>query len=138
MFQANTTVKMYDTDAAGILYFASQFRFAHEAFEELLQKEGYTFADFIEREPFLFVIVHAECDYVASLKVGDKIDVNAWISKIGNTSFEFSYHFFRNMELVGKAKTNHVTLDRVGRKKMEIPDKINVLLNKYADFSIEY
>ncbi|MBT5953305.1 acyl-CoA thioesterase [bacterium] len=138
MFESKTSVKMYDTDAAGILYFASQFRFAHEAFEELLLKEGYTFADLLEREPFIFVIVHAESDYVAALKVGDKIDVKAWVSKIGNSSFEFSYHFFRDDELVGKAKTNHVTLSRVERQKIEIPNKVKSILNKYSNFNIKY
>jgi acyl-CoA thioesterase FadM len=34
MFTCNIHVRMSDTDAAGVIYFANQFRIAHGAFSE--------------------------------------------------------------------------------------------------------
>ena len=35
IFKHKNTVRMYDTDAAGILYFASQFRFSFPSYNSL-------------------------------------------------------------------------------------------------------
>lgn len=123
---------MYDTDAAGILYFANQFRFAHDAFESLMASEGLNFQQMFEVEPFLFVIVHAESDYKISLKVGDPITVRTWIENIGTTSFSIAYHIYKNDEiLVGTAKTVHVCIDKHTREKTPIPEKPLGFLRKY-------
>ena len=131
MFKTTMTVRMYDTDAAGILYFGSQFRFAHDAFESLLASEGVSFGDLLEKESFLFVIVHAEADYKSSLKVGDIIDVRTYISRIGDTSFAVEYSILRNSETVGRVQTVHVCIDRNSREKISIPEKARLFLKKY-------
>lgn len=131
MFKTTMSVRMYDTDAAGILYFGSQFRFAHDAFESLLQSEGVSFADLLEKEDFMFVIVHAEADYKSSLKVGDVIDVRTYISRIGDTSFVVEYSILRQGETVGRVQTVHVCIDKETRSKKAIPEKVRVFLKKY-------
>ncbi|NBV83928.1 acyl-CoA thioesterase [bacterium] len=112
---------MYDTDAAGILYFGSQFRFAHDAFETVMAKEGLTFHRFFESEPFLFVIVHAESDYFSSLHVGDDITVQLVVDHIGTTSFRISYTIAKSAMVVGKVQTTHVCVNKVTRKKQPLP-----------------
>ncbi|MGE4169990.1 MAG: acyl-CoA thioesterase [Candidatus Margulisiibacteriota bacterium] len=131
-FLSSQTVKMYDTDAAGILYFANQFRFAHDAFEELMASEGLSFQRLFDHEPYIFVIVHAESDYFSSLKVGDGIQVKTWISYIGESSFHISYDVFKGEVLTGRAKTVHVCIGKASRAKQSLPDEIRALLNKYA------
>lgn len=132
MFTQKLFVRMYDTDAAGILYFGSQFRFAHDAFESMMAQEGLTFQDLFTKEDFIFVIVHAESDYMSSLHVGDPITVSLWISRIGETSFEISYNIHKeDGTLAGKAKTVHVCLDKASHSKRKLPAKIETLLHKY-------
>ena len=43
-FKDYYTVKLHDTDAAGILFFASQFKIAHDMYEKLLAQIGYPFS----------------------------------------------------------------------------------------------
>lgn len=130
-FVGYNQVRMHDTDMAGILYFARQFRFAHDALEDFFAAEGLPFDQLFHKEPFVSVIVHCEADYLATLKVGDRLETHLWIEKIGTTSFHIAYEIYRDKTLIGRAKTVHVTLTRVTRKKKPIPKKLLSILERY-------
>jgi 1,4-dihydroxy-2-naphthoyl-CoA hydrolase len=125
------TVRMYDTDAAGILYFGNQFRFVHDTFETIMAKNGFTFQRFFDQEPYLFVIVHAESSYRSSLFVGDEIVVDVTVIHIGTTSFQSSYEILRDGEVVGQAKIVHVCINKETRVKQELPEAVRVFLKQY-------
>lgn len=123
---------MNDTDMAGILYFANQFRFVHDALEDLVEHEKISFKQVLHEENFLFVIVHAESDYLAPLNIGDKLEVHVEVEKIGNSSFTMVYHIYKeDKTLVGKARLIHVTIDKKTRNKVPIPAHLKALLHKY-------
>lgn len=130
-FIAQNKVRMHDTDMAGILYFPRQFRFAHDALEDFIESLGMTFETVFRKEKFVFVIVHAEADYLLPLHVGDKLEVHLTVEKIGTTSFTFNYQIFREKILVGTAKTVHVCLDSETRTKIIIPERMKQSLEKY-------
>jgi len=132
MFIARNQVRMHDTDMAGILYFPRQFRFAHDALEDFVETIGLTFDQVFRQEKFVFVIVHAESDYYAPLRVGDKIEVQLSVTKIGQTSFTVNYEIHnQHKQHVGHAQTVHVTLDSVTRKKIPIPEKFKTHLQEH-------
>lgn len=132
MFIAQNVVRMHDTDMAGILYFAKQFRYAHDALEDFVASEGLSFDLVFHGDHFVFVIVHCEADYLSPLRVGDKLEVHLSVEHVGTTSFTISYGIFRKKkELVGTAKTVHVTLDAKTRKKIPIPDLLRKKLQKH-------
>lgn len=134
MFIALNQVRMHDTDMAGILYFPRQFRFAHDALEDFLAAHGVTFEHVFHKQEFVFVIVHAEADYLAPLTVGNHLEVHLNVDSIGTSSFTISYAIFKKdtkhqkSVLVGKAKTVHVTLDALTRKKIPIPSSLKEIL----------
>lgn len=133
MFIAYNKVRMHDTDMAGILYFARQFRFAHDALEDFMESEGINFNTLFKESAYVFVIVHAEADYLASLNVGDKLEIHLFVERIGSTSFTLSYHIFRNQhQLIGTAKTVHVTVDAKTREKINIPSEFKSFLEKHS------
>ncbi len=133
MFVAYNKVRMHDTDMAGILYFPRQFRFVHDALEDLLNNEGLSFERVFHEEEFVFVIAHAEADYLAPLKVGDAIEVHVSVDRIGTTSFTMDYKIYKaDKSLVGTAKTVHVSLNAKTRKKIHIPEKLRKMLLKFA------
>jgi len=116
---------MHDTDMAGVLYFANQFRFVHDAFEDYMANIGFPFQSLFTERDFGFVIRHAEADYLVPLTVGDALEIHLAVEKIGNTSFTMAYEIYRNKdELVGRAKTVHVTVDRVKKIKISIPESL--------------
>lgn len=139
MFISYNKVRMNDTDVAGILYFANQFRFVHDAWEDLVELENMSFQQIFFNEDFLFVIVHVEADYLAPLMVADKLEVTVVTEKIGNASFTMSYKIYKKdmateeLTLTGTAKTTHVTIDKITRTKVAIPDHLRAILQKYIE-----
>lgn len=135
MFITHNRVRMHDTDMAGILYFARQFRFAHDALEDFAENEGFRFNEVFNQERFVFVIVHAEADYIIPLQIGDKLEVQLTVEHIGNSSFTIRYEIYKvdktKLTLAGKAKTVHVTLQSKTREKIPVPLELRTKLEKH-------
>lgn len=132
MFITHNKVRMHDTDMAGILYFANQFRYVHDALEDIFTAEDYPFEALFHRENFIFVFAHVEADYLKPLKIGDNLDVHVHMEKIGRSSLIFAYHIYRAQEeLVGTAKTVQVCLEKSSRQKMAIPAAFRAKFEKY-------
>ena len=122
MYRYQTNIKLHETDAAGLLFFSNQFKIIHDAYEGLLESIGFGFADLLRKENFFLPIVHAESDYKAPLFVGDVIEIQVTVEKIGQTSFTFAYKLLSTKGvLVGTAKTVHVTIDKATHKKIPLP-----------------
>jgi 1,4-dihydroxy-2-naphthoyl-CoA hydrolase len=124
---------MYDTDMAGVIFFARQFYYIHEAIEELFDKAGIPFTSLFSTSDFVFVIVHAEADYYKPLSVGDPLIIQTTLGEVGTTSVALNFTIYRNEELVGNAKTIQVCLKAKDRAKTPIPDhflkKLKEILN---------
>ena len=122
MYTYQAKIKLHDTDAAGILFFSHQFEIVHDAYEALLEHIGFGFAELIRNKDYFLPIVHAESDYKMPLFVGDLIEIQVIVEKVGDTSFIFSYKLLNTkQELVGTARTVHVTIDKNTRKKIPLP-----------------
>ncbi len=126
------TIKLHDTDAAGILFFANQFKMAHDLDEHFLAQNGFPFRDIFADQKFLIPIVHAEADYRQTLTAGDTVEIELTVEKIGETSFTLAYHIVDlDGKLVGSAKTVHVIIDPKTRKKMPLPEDLRKMLQEY-------
>jgi 1,4-dihydroxy-2-naphthoyl-CoA hydrolase len=68
-YKIETTVKLYDTDAAGIMFFGNYLRVAHDAYQAYLESCGFSFAEALNEGKLLIPIVHAEADYIQALAV---------------------------------------------------------------------
>ena len=131
MFIYKTQIKLHDTDAAGILFFGKQFFFVHDAYEKYLEKIGYGFSNLIKNKKYFLPIVHAESSYKNPLYVGDEITVKVKLTHIGTTSITFEYEITNKKGiLVGTAKTVHVTINKMTRKKIPLPTAFRAALEK--------
>ena len=83
MFIHQTTIRLHHTDAAGLLFFADQFKLAHDAYESFMESIGYPFAPLLRTSQYLLPIVHAEADYGAALSTGDKITIQVTAERVG-------------------------------------------------------
>ena len=127
------TIKLHETDAAGLLFFSHQFELMHDAYESLLEKIGFGFAVLIREKDYFLPIVHAEADYKAALFVGDRIDIHVSVEKIGTTSFTFAYQIFKaDKTLVGGGRTVHVTMNKKTQTKISLPEDMRAAITKIA------
>ena len=133
MFSHRTVVRLHDTDAAGILFFAHQFKIAHDAYESFMEGSGNSFASIFRDQTMLIPIVHAEADYEAALEVGDYLSVRMVAEQIGDSSFALSYKLVDNDDrVVGTVKTVHVCINRQSGEKISVPDKLRRALEAIA------
>jgi len=130
-YKIETTVKLYDTDAAGIMFFGNYFRVAHDAYQAFLESCGFSFADALNEGKLLIPIVHAEADYMQPMAVGDKLTVELTASKISTHSFVLKYRLCRpDSTLVAVVSTVHVTTDRAANEKIELPALLRQALER--------
>jgi len=133
MFTYKTEIHLHDTDAAGVIFFANQFKIIHDAYEALLEKFGWGFAFMLKKSPYFLPIVHAECDYKQRLFVGDKIALTVAVEHIGTTSFALIYTIKNSRKkLVGTGRTVHVTTHKKTGKKTPLPASLRRALEKYS------
>ncbi len=125
-------VRLHDTDAAGILFFANQFLFAHDTYEEFMQHIGVSIESVLRSEDFIIPIVHAESQYLLPLHDGDQLAIVLKIARIGRTSFVLEYELFNSEgHLAGASKTVHVTAKKLTQEKIELPKKLRLALEAF-------
>jgi 1,4-dihydroxy-2-naphthoyl-CoA hydrolase len=131
MYIAKNKVRMHDTDVAGVIYFQKQFRFAHDALEDFAESEGFQFSEVFRDNEYVFVVVHAEADYLMPLRLGDQLEIHLGVEHIGNSSFAMRYFIYKEGVLAGRVQTVHVTLDGKTRTKITIPTNLLNSLKKH-------
>ncbi len=129
MFSHTTTIRLHDTDAAGVLYFAHQFRIAHEAFEAYLQSVQFDIGNLLRTADYRVPIVHAEADYRAPLSVGDRVMIQLAVERIGDTSFTLVYRLVKqDGTQAGVVRTVHVSVDKESGQKRLLPDLLRTIV----------
>lgn len=129
MFAHRFTVQLHHTDAYGILFFANQLMFCHDAFQAWLDSVGHPMAPERAKAEFVAVVVHAESDYRSPIRLGDKLLIEYRIAAIGTTSFTNVCRFLDPAgREVGTARVVQVTLDPATGAKMPIPAWLRGLL----------
>jgi 1,4-dihydroxy-2-naphthoyl-CoA hydrolase len=127
------TIKLHDTDAAGILFFANQFKIVHDLYQKFLDEIGFPLQERFASGDFSLPIVHAEADFYGPLTVGDTVEVSLRVAAIGSASFILEYRVIDlDGKEVGSAKTIHVTVDPKTRGKITLPESFRAALNQAA------
>ncbi len=130
-YQHKITIPFHDIDAAGIVFFAHLFRYAHEAYEHFMSAIGHSLADVINEGNYLLPLVHAEADYKKPLHHNETVTIELVVKKLGDTSYILHYHFLAaNDELRAEVETIHVTLDAKNQQPVSIPDSLRLALSR--------
>ncbi len=93
----NFPIRIYfeDTDAAGVVYYASYLKFAERARTEMLREYGINHAKLIEHEKITFVVRRCEVDYIQSAKLDDALLVSTQIIKLDKVRLQLQQRILR-------------------------------------------
>lgn len=80
---ARNEVRIYDTDASGLIYYGATTRFFHDAQMCLFRHLGYR-PDFVEGSST--VVRSSAFELHAPLHMGDVYESEAWVAEVGRTS----------------------------------------------------
>ncbi len=131
-FTSESVVRLYDTDAAGFLFYGSQFRFAHEALEKFLEHVGLPIARVVREREVLYPVVHAEADYRAPLAVGDRLTVRIEVLDLGERSFSIGCRLLlADGREAGSVKTVHATVAAATGASCPLPDAVRATFGPY-------
>jgi len=135
MFFKKKILRLSETDATGVLYFAEQFRMAQEIFEEYLEKCGLSLGESLDKGEFLWPIVHAEGNFLAPIKVGDELELALFVQKIGTTSFTLGCDFrdANNARSLGRTSIVHVAIDRKSWSSSPLPVELRKALEEIQE-----
>ena len=119
-------VKFGDCDSAGVIHFHNLLRWAHESWEESLEIYGINlkeiFPSMKNDTKKIFPIINCEANFLYPIELGDKLKINILPKKINNHLFEVNISFYKDTIIVAKTKVIHCVLDSVDRKKVDLPE----------------
>ena len=120
-YQSKQYVRWDDLDAFGHVNNAVYLTYAQEA--------RFAWSGILE-----MVVARAEVDFIAPIYDGDTfLDIELWVSAIGNSSFTMTYEIKMKGELVARVKTVQVTVDMDTKKSHPIDDEQRAFLTKYLE-----
>lgn len=131
MYIHRTTVKLHDTDAAGVMFFGNQFHLAHDCYEAMMAHIGCSLASILASERYLVLIVRAESEYKKPLTSEEPIELRLTVERIGKSSYTIVQEIRNGSgELTGTVRTVHVSVDRATQKTCPLPETLRLALAK--------
>ena len=135
-FNYYRTVRLSDTDAAGVVYFANVLHICHEAYEESLVNANINIKSFLNNSSIAIPIISASVNFYRPIFCGDRLFVNLTTQQLNNSEFEINYCVYTSSEqVIAKAKTKHVCINTLDRKRINLPDSMDrwLVLTKDID-----
>ena len=95
-FRLQVRVYLEDTDAQGVVYNASYFRFMERARTEWLREQGIDHDDLRDRYGVMLLLSGVEARFKAPARLSDMLFVAADVTKVGGTRIIFDQSVTRN------------------------------------------
>ena len=117
-------IRLEDTDAAGVVYFATVLSICHEAYEASLAAVGIDLQAFFSGKPIAIPIVHASVDLRSPMFCGEEYEIAIAPTQLDGSKFEIRYRIERsgqNDSRITEALTVHMAIDPVTRSRAELP-----------------
>lgn len=134
-FSTRITVRFGDTDPAGLVYYPNIFHYFHIALEEFFAARcGISYQRLIADERIGFPTVNTQTEFFVPILYGDELDVEIFVSQIGNSSATFHYSARRASDetLCARATQIHVAMNLDTRRPLPIPEKYRQAFAKSA------
>jgi len=121
------TIRLSDTDAAGVVYFAQLLSICHEGYEASLQEIGVDLRAFFSDRATAIPIVHGSIDFLRPIFAGDCLAIEIIPQQLSDNEFEIHYSLYHESaptKSLAKAKTRHTCIDPTIRQRKSLPQTI--------------
>jgi 1,4-dihydroxy-2-naphthoyl-CoA hydrolase len=120
-FSYSRTVRLADTDTAGVVYFTKVLEMCHEAYEACLENSTIHLPNLVQELKVVLPIVHAEVDFFRPLCWGNVMQIEVTPQLISNTEFTVHYKIIAESSTKASASTRHVCINSETRKRVSLP-----------------
>ena len=126
-FVYSRTVRLADTDAAGVVFFARTLAICHEAYEAALAAAGVDLHELLGAKEIVVPISRSEADYKRPLRCGDRITVSVSPAALSENSFAVRFEIVRlgpPDKVAAAVRTEHVCTAPARRERAPLPPKL--------------
>ncbi|MEM3841614.1 MAG: thioesterase family protein [Candidatus Micrarchaeaceae archaeon] len=116
-------VRIYDTDAQGIVHYAGYYRFFTDAAENFMRETLGTSYPMIDSDTW-FVVVESKAQYRKSAKLGDLLSVVLKPEILSSKALKFEFEILRGGERICDGYITQVSIDKNKWKAVDIPQNI--------------
>lgn len=120
-------VRLADTDAAGVVYFANLLQMCHAAYEQALLNCGINLQAWVKEGTIAIPIIHGAIDCLRPIFWGDLVLIELTPQFLGETELVITYHLTAETNpdtILAKGKTQHVCINPQTRKRCPFPEEI--------------
>lgn len=128
LYKTPFTARMHDIDAAGVLFFARAFYYAHDTYESFLNHHEENISNILAAN-FILPISHTEAQFKAPIFLNEEIFIEVFLQEINESDFTLNYQFIDSLRKIRiTVSTQHVCLEATTRKRKSLPDTIQKIL----------
>jgi len=125
-------VQLQEVDAAGVVFYANYFVYAHQAYEQALLSAGFDLAALLAAGRHALPMVHAEADYRNPLRYGDTVTIAVACARIGGRSFTLTCTLSHGEVRVATVTHVHACLDLATKASTALPAELVAALQRLA------
>lgn len=118
-------VRLADTDAAGVVYFAHLLRICHTAYEEVLIQCGIYLDKWLTEGTIAIPIVHGEIDCLRPIFWGDLVLITLTPQFLSENELFINYELTKSEGgskiVLAQGKTQHVCINPQTRRRVPFP-----------------
>ncbi|MDR0996330.1 MAG: tol-pal system-associated acyl-CoA thioesterase [Zoogloeaceae bacterium] len=129
LFSLPARVYYEDTDAGGVIYYASYLKFFERCRTEWLRAIGGDQAKLLAEDRLCFVVRNVNIDYLRPGRLDDLLDVTLSVEKKGGTHIVFRQEAKRGEETLVTAQVRIVCVDIDKMKPAPLP----ALFDRFAE-----
>lgn len=135
-FLHHRTIRFKDTDAAGVVYFASVLSLCHEAYEASLQSVGIDLKSFFSDRHRAIPIVHASIDFFQPMFCGETYIITVSPTLDKPSEFSIAYQIYGSLDepskAIAQARSRHVCIHPSERKRLTINAEMMEWIQQYS------
>ncbi|MCL4398257.1 MAG: acyl-CoA thioesterase [Candidatus Parvarchaeota archaeon] len=118
-YSFSEVVRIYDTDAQGIVHYAGYYRFFTDAMQEFVKAKGYSFPTVDENR--WMVVLESNAKYIKSARMGDTLNTFLKVSSLSKKILRFDFNIMRGSESICQGYILHICIDKNSWKSTELP-----------------
>ncbi|MEK0084674.1 acyl-CoA thioesterase [Benzoatithermus flavus] len=134
-FRSRRLVRLADCDPVGVVYFPRYFDLFHGLIEDWFgQGLGLDYWRLLREDGLAFPVAHAEADYRASSRMGETLDLELRIERLGERSLTLRIDVSGAVDGAVRVKGRLVTVatDLASGRSVPIPEDLRAVFRRYV------
>ena len=115
------TIRLAQTDAAGVIFGPELPRLFHDAFEAFLEARGQPIAKWLRDPRIALPLVHLSCDFRAPLRAGDRVTIEVAVQELAPRRVTIRYTLRKGTAVAAEGSSVHVAVSKKSGRATRIP-----------------